>query len=139
MNNKSDFFELEKQGVSSRIYLDALTGLRGVAALWVALWHTWRFSGRPVYEWQLLGFSIDFTPLIRTGWAGVDVQHILQEATPDGVRAHVRDLIDTFHVPGAGRCVVAAGNGITGSTPLENIDAFLDETFRYGLTVGRKS
>ena len=77
MNNKSDFFELEKQGVSSRIYLDALTGLRGVAALWVALWHTWRFSGRPVYEWQLLGFSIDFTPLIRTGWAGVDMFFVL--------------------------------------------------------------
>jgi hypothetical protein len=72
-----------------------------------------------------------------TAWAGVDVQHILQEETPEGVRAHVRDLIDTFHIPGVGKCVVAAGNGITGSTPLANIDAFLDETFRYGLTVGR--
>lgn len=72
-----------------------------------------------------------------TAWAGVDVQHILREASPDGVRAHVRDLIDTFHVPGVGKCVVAAGNGITGSTPLENIDAFLDETFRYGLEVGK--
>ncbi|MFC1452972.1 uroporphyrinogen decarboxylase family protein [Verrucomicrobiota bacterium] len=70
-----------------------------------------------------------------TAWAGIDVQHILQEATPDGVRAHVRELIDTFHEPGAGRCIVAAGNGITGSTPLENIDAFLDETYRYGLSV----
>jgi uroporphyrinogen decarboxylase len=67
-----------------------------------------------------------------TAWAGVDVQHILQEESPEGVREHVRDLIDTFYVPGKGRCVVAAGNGITGSTPLENIDAFLDETFRYG-------
>jgi uroporphyrinogen decarboxylase len=61
-----------------------------------------------------------------TAWAGVDVQHILQEETPEGVREHVRDLIDTFHVPGEGHCVVAAGNGITGATPLENIDAFLD-------------
>jgi len=71
-----------------------------------------------------------------TAWAGIDVQHILQEATPEGVRAHVRDLIDTFHVPYNGRCVVAAGNGITGTTPLANVDAFLDETFRYGLEVG---
>ena len=69
-----------------------------------------------------------------TAWAGIDVQHILQEESPEGVRAHVRKLIDTFHRPGEGRCVVAAGNGITGSTPLENINAFLDETFRYGLT-----
>ena len=70
-----------------------------------------------------------------TAWAGIDVQHILQEASPEGVRAHVRDLIDTFYRPGEGRCVIAAGNGITGSTPLENIDAFLDETFRYGMEV----
>lgn len=68
-----------------------------------------------------------------TAWPGIDVQHILREKTPDEVRAHVRELIDTFHIPGEGRCVVAAGNGITGSTPLENVDAFLDETFRYGL------
>ena len=69
-----------------------------------------------------------------TAWPGVDVQHTLQESTPAGVRGHVRELIDTFHQPGQGRCVVGAGNGMTGSTPLENIDAFLDETFRYGLS-----
>ncbi len=68
-----------------------------------------------------------------TAWPGIDVQHILQEESQENVRAHVRELIDTFHIPGEGRCVVAAGNGITGSTPLENIDAFLDEIFRYGL------
>lgn len=68
-----------------------------------------------------------------TAWCGIDVQHILQEADPDGVRAHVREMIDTFHHVGRGKLVVAAGNGITGSTPLKNIDAFLDETFRYGL------
>ncbi|MFP4027459.1 MAG: uroporphyrinogen decarboxylase family protein [Candidatus Brocadiia bacterium] len=73
-----------------------------------------------------------------TAWPGIDVQHILQEEDPEGVREHVRDLIDTFYIPGRGRCVVAAGNGITGSTPLENIDAFLDETFRYGLEITHK-
>jgi len=73
-----------------------------------------------------------------TVWGGIDVQHILQEAQPEGVRAHVRELIDTFYQPGGGKVVVAAGNGITGSTPLENIDAFLDETFRYGLQKARR-
>ena len=62
---------------------------------------------------------------------GFDVQHILQEATPDGVRAEVRHLIDTFDRPEGGMCL-AAGNGIVGGTPIENIDAFLDEGVRYG-------
>jgi uroporphyrinogen decarboxylase len=63
--------------------------------------------------------------------AGVDVQHVLQEATPDGVRAEIRFLIDTFDRPNGGLCL-AAGNGILPGTPLENIDAFLDEALRYG-------
>jgi len=71
-----------------------------------------------------------------TAWAGADVQHVLPEQSPDGVRRHVRYLIDTFYRPGQGGLVVAAGNGIIPPTSLENIDAFLDETFRYGLAVG---
>ncbi len=63
--------------------------------------------------------------------AGVDVQHVLQEATPDGVRAEIRFLIDTFDRPGGGMCI-GAGNGILPGTPLDNIDAFLDEALRYG-------
>ena len=62
---------------------------------------------------------------------GFDVQHILQEATPEGVRAEVRHLIDTFDRPDGGMCM-AAGNGIVAGTPLENIEAFLNETMRYG-------
>jgi uroporphyrinogen decarboxylase len=65
--------------------------------------------------------------------AGVDVQHVLQEADPDGVRAEVRFLIDTFDRPDGGMCI-AAGNGIVPGTPLENIEAFLDEAVRYGAT-----
>ncbi len=64
--------------------------------------------------------------------AGFDVQHILPEASPDEVRAEVRHLIDTFDGPGGGMCL-AAGNGITSETPLENIEAFLDEAYTYGL------
>jgi len=63
--------------------------------------------------------------------AGFDVQHILQEGTPDQVRAEVRYLIDTFDRPDGGMCL-AAGNGIVAGTPFANIHAFLDEGFRYG-------
>ncbi|MBI5958511.1 MAG: hypothetical protein HY866_07250 [Chloroflexi bacterium] len=63
--------------------------------------------------------------------AGFDVQHILQEATPEQVRQEVRHLIDTFDRPDGGLCL-AAGNGIVAGTPFENIEAFLDEAIRYG-------
>ncbi|MCG3181157.1 MAG: hypothetical protein BIFFINMI_03532 [Phycisphaerae bacterium] len=63
--------------------------------------------------------------------AGIDVQHVLQECTPDEVRAEVRFLIDTFDAAEGGMCI-AAGNGIVAGTPFENIDAFLDEAVRYG-------
>jgi peptidoglycan/LPS O-acetylase OafA/YrhL len=77
MSASVDIFSLEKHGTSAHLYLDALTGLRGIAAIWVALWHAWKFSGRPTYEWMLWGYSVDLTPLIRTGWAGVDVFFVL--------------------------------------------------------------
>ena len=72
-----------------------------------------------------------------TAWAGADVQHIIPDGTPEQVREHLRHLVDTFYRPGRGRLVVAAGNGICPPTTLENLDAFLDETFRYGLEVAR--
>jgi uroporphyrinogen decarboxylase len=63
--------------------------------------------------------------------AGIDVQHILQESTPDEVQDEVRLLIDTFDRPDGGMCI-AAGNGIVAGTPFENIEAFLDEAIEYG-------
>jgi uroporphyrinogen decarboxylase len=63
--------------------------------------------------------------------AGIDVQHTLQEKDPDGVREEVRFLIDTFDRPEGGMCM-AAGNGIVAGTPIENIEAFLDEALTYG-------
>jgi uroporphyrinogen decarboxylase len=63
--------------------------------------------------------------------AGIDVQHVLQEKDPNGVREEVRFLIDTFDRPGGGMCI-AAGNGIVAGTPIENIEAFLDEAVNYG-------
>ncbi len=63
--------------------------------------------------------------------AGIDVQHILQEQDPAGVRAEVRYLIDTFDSNAGGMCI-AAGNGIVAGTPFANIEAFLDEALSYG-------
>ncbi|HEU0296749.1 MAG TPA: uroporphyrinogen decarboxylase family protein [Anaerolineales bacterium] len=62
---------------------------------------------------------------------GFDVQQILINGRPEEVRAEVRHLIDTFDRPDGGMCL-AAGNGILPGTPLENIDAFLDEALVYG-------
>ncbi len=63
--------------------------------------------------------------------AGIDVQDVLPNGSPEDVRREVRFLVDTFDAPGGGMCI-AAGNGILPGTPLENIGAFLDEALRYG-------
>ncbi|NSW51513.1 MAG: hypothetical protein HPY85_03295 [Anaerolineae bacterium] len=63
--------------------------------------------------------------------AGIDVQHVLQEQIPEGVRKEVRFLIDTFDQEAGGMCI-AAGNGIVAGTPFDNIHAFLDESLIYG-------
>ncbi len=65
---------------------------------------------------------------------GFDVQDILQNATPVQVRQEVRHLVDTFNHPDGGMCL-AAGNGILPGTPLENVEAFLNEALVYGQEV----
>lgn len=65
--------------------------------------------------------------------AGLDVQHVLQEMSPEEVRKEVQFLIDTFDHKNGGMCI-AAGNGIVSGTPFENIEAFLDEALVYGQT-----
>lgn len=54
-------------------YLPALTGLRGVAACWVLLFHVWEFSGSPTLAISIL----DFTPIARYGFMGVDLFFVL--------------------------------------------------------------
>jgi peptidoglycan/LPS O-acetylase OafA/YrhL len=54
-------------------YLPAATGLRGVAAGWVVLYHGWQLSGAPR---PMLG-PLDLTPLLATGYFGVDLFFVL--------------------------------------------------------------
>ena len=70
-------------------------------------------------------------------WAGMDLQHILPRGTPDQVRAEVRFLMDTYDRPDGG-CMITAGNGVTEDVPLDNLRAFYDETFRYGIEHRRR-
>ena len=44
--------------------------------------------------------------------AGIDVQHVLQEESPERVREEVRFLIDTFDRPEGGLCIAAGINTI---------------------------
>lgn len=68
-----------------------------------------------------------------TIFAGMDVQQTIPWGTPADVRAEVRFLIDTFWRPGQGRCMITAGNGINQDCTLGSLEAFLDETYTYGL------
>lgn len=61
---------------------------------------------------------------------GMDVQDTLINASPEDVRREVRLMRDTFDTPDGG-FLYAAGNGIVGGTPLENIEAFLNEIITY--------
>ena len=54
-------------------YADALTGLRGIAALWVLVFHLWQRTGAPALT---LG-PIDLTPLAAHGYLGVDLFFVL--------------------------------------------------------------
>lgn len=54
-------------------HLRALTGLRGVAAGWVLLFHLWQFAGGP----PLAIGPLDLTPLAACGYFGVDLFFVL--------------------------------------------------------------
>lgn len=61
---------------------------------------------------------------------GMNVQDTLINGTPEEVRREVRLMRDTFDSPEGG-FLYAAGNGIVGGTPIENIEAFLSECLNY--------
>lgn len=60
--------------------------------------------------------------------AGMDVQHILIDGTPDDVRAEIARMRRIFNRPDGG-LLFAMGNGIQPGTPLENIRAAFDEMY----------
>lgn len=59
--------------VSASDYVPALTGLRGIAAAWVLVFHLWQFSGSPALAIHSAGWVVDFTPLAACGFLGVDL------------------------------------------------------------------
>lgn len=71
-------------------------------------------------------------------WVGMDVQDTLINGSPEDVRREVRLMRDTFDSPEGG-FLYAAGNGIVGGTPIENIEAFLNECLVYGNPESSKS
>ena len=66
-----------------------------------------------------------------TIWAGADVQQVIPFGTTEDVRKEVRYLIDTYYRPN-GKLILGAGNGINEDCPLENLEAFLHESYVYG-------
>ncbi|MEP6485513.1 MAG: acyltransferase [Rudaea sp.] len=62
---------------AANAYIPALTGLRGIAASWVLLFHLWQFSGSPDLTLHLGDFAIPFTPLAGCGYMGVDLFFVL--------------------------------------------------------------
>lgn len=56
--------------------------------------------------------------------AGVDVQHVLPEDSPEQVKAWLEKMVETLYKEKGG-LLVAAGNGIMPDTPLENIEMML--------------
>jgi peptidoglycan/LPS O-acetylase OafA/YrhL len=61
----------------SSSYLPNLTGVRGLAAVWVLAFHGWQFSNGPALILPLPGFGLDFTPLFKCGYFGVDLFFVL--------------------------------------------------------------
>ena len=63
--------------------------------------------------------------------AGIDVQYLLPQGSPEDVAQGTRDLVDAFDREEGG-CLLAASNGIMPETPLENIRAWLKTAESYG-------
>jgi len=55
----------------------ALTAARGVAALWVFVYHVWLSIGPQRLLVPFAGTTLDLTPLASAGWARVDVFYVL--------------------------------------------------------------
>ncbi|MEP7063209.1 MAG: acyltransferase [Betaproteobacteria bacterium] len=56
-------------------HVDALTGVRAIAAGWVVAYHLWLNAGHPPLVLPLV--HLDVVPLVTMGWLGVDIFFIL--------------------------------------------------------------
>ena len=55
--------------------VDALTGVRALAAGWVVAYHLWLNAAKPALAFGAL--HLDFVPFVSMGWLGVDIFFIL--------------------------------------------------------------
>src|SRR5215813_6479085 len=62
--------------VSPGHHVNALTGVRAFAALWVFLFHSWLNSGAPTVQ-SPGTWSVNVTPLFKFGWLGLDIFFVL--------------------------------------------------------------
>lgn len=68
---------MRDHAVNHTEYFSSLTGLRGLAALWVFIYHMW-VHATPRLMTIPVGFTtLDLTPLFSTGWVGVDFFFVL--------------------------------------------------------------
>ncbi len=58
-------------------HLDALTGVRALAALWVFFYHAWLASGSPQVVIALGVANVNLAPWFAFGWVGLDIFFIL--------------------------------------------------------------
>lgn len=58
-------------------YLPNLTGVRGLAAVWVFALHAWSFAGGPTLTLPLPGLSVDLSAFFKCGYVGVDLFFVL--------------------------------------------------------------
>ncbi|MGH8121809.1 MAG: acyltransferase family protein [Rudaea sp.] len=58
-------------------YFPNLTGVRGLAAAWVLMFHAWQFANGPALVLPLPGTGLDLTPLFKCGYFGVDLFFVL--------------------------------------------------------------
>ena len=62
-------------GADREQHVDALTGVRALAAGWVVVYHLWLNAGHPALVVPLI--HIDLVPLVTMGWLGVDIFFVL--------------------------------------------------------------
>jgi len=80
---------------------------------------------------KAFGGRITFMP-------GIDVQHLLPHCSKEEVVKGTKELIDTFLQPGGGM-IFSLSNAIHTDVPCENIEAFMQTAYDYGVEVCSKS